>query len=168
MESHDLEKSDVEEEYPDPELYAQMMACPDNQLGLDASQSFYVPRFLNHPSEYESESEDSDPIILSGSEAVTLCRFSNIKEVIASKSNYNGGRFSSYLEDQFGCIVIPLSAVSKLRLPVGDHKNDPHAIVFIPPKGPDHTLYANFSEAAETFYKIDHPDEDEGDEEGKK
>ena len=160
---HDLERS--EDEFPDPQLYTEMMECPENQLGLLSSQDFRLQRGILHPSDFaEEEESESDPEILSGSEALTLCRFSNIKEVIAGKSNYNGGRFSSYLEDQFGCIVIPLSAVSKLRLPLGPHKNDPYAIVFIPPKGPDHTLYPNFSEAAETFFKIDHPD-DEGNEE---
>ena len=44
---HDLEKSDSE--FPDPELYAQMMECPENQLGLLSSQDFRLSRGICHP-----------------------------------------------------------------------------------------------------------------------
>ena len=144
------------------EFIEEVENCPENQLGL--YPDYPLPPYgivkKLYPSSDSSEEESEMPI-LSADETLTLCHFSDINQVIAAKSNYNGGRFSKYLEDQFGCICIPLSAVSKLRLPKGDHKSDPPAIVFIPPKGPDYNQYQNFSEAAKTFFDYYHQDEEE-------
>lgn len=148
----------------DENFIREVEECPENQLGL--YPDFPLPPYgivkQLFPSSSSDDSEEEDkPEIFSADDSVTLCHISNIAEVIASKSNFNGGRFSKYLEDQYGCLVLPLAAVSKLRKPKGDHKGDPPCIVFIPPKGPDHVQYDNFSEAATTFFNIYHSNEEE-------
>lgn len=142
---------------PEDELAEEIFNCPENQLGLYPPPPF-VPFIGGGNQSISDDEEESDPEVICASEdsAVTLCSFKSVKTVIASKTNYNGGRFSRFLEDQFGCLIIPLSAVAKLRLPTGNHKRNPPVIVFIPPRGPDHELYDNFSTAAEKFYDMAH------------
>lgn len=86
----------------------------------------------------ETETEPSDveiPIQQDVSEPdIIFTDLANVRELLASRTGYSGGRLGSHLKNFKGLLILPLHATPALRFPHGAHVGNPPMIVFLPTK----------------------------------
>lgn len=110
---------------PEDELVPGHASYPgDNINGEESSQN-----------DNRSESSSSPEVFVAtctNNAAYVKTTVSNLRTVLATRTEFNGGRLASYLSNFRGCIVMPLSALSLIREPTGHHQKDPTVVVYQP------------------------------------
>lgn len=115
--------------FTDPVLYP----CTDAQI---------LPTCLHNESssstgsDSETYSENPEPPIRTDptEDAIHLTDLKNLRQTLGTLSNYNGGQLGQHLKSFQGLIVMPLHAVSVLRVPHGTHTLNPHVLIYFPTK----------------------------------
>lgn len=89
-------------------------------------------------SETETETEsDAPPVHVSTSTSdndVVLTDLANVRQVLAARTNYSNGRLGNHLHGIPGLLILPLQAISTLRIPHGHHVANPKILIFQPKK----------------------------------
>lgn len=82
----------------------------------------------------ETESECDPPSVATDPQepAVLLTDIKNIRQILATRVGFNGGQLGTHLKSVEGLIVLPLHAVSILRIPHGRHVGNPPCLIFHP------------------------------------
>lgn len=110
-----------------------------------------LPNFINDSSEEEDPNIASDP----NEQSIHMSDLKNIRIVLGLLTHYPGGVLSNHLKEKQGLIILPLSAVSMLRKPGGNHISNPPAIIYYPSEGPDSVPHMEqFNEALRLLYSI--------------
>lgn len=115
--------------FTDPIYYP----CPDAQI-LPHHPSH--ESFSSTDSESETYSENPEPSIRTDptEDAVHLTDLKNLRQTLGTLSNYNGGQLGQHLKSFQGLLVMPLHAVSVLRIPHGTHTLNPNVLIYFPTK----------------------------------
>ena len=137
---------------PDPLLF------DDQEIPVDTKNEVHsepnlLPPFIQQSvqlvDEY-SEEEDEEPHFATdpSENSIHMCGCSNLKTVVSVLTGYDGGNLTKHLQGVPGLIILPLDAVTMIRRPTGNHKNDPKIILYVP-KGPEeeYSHMGNFNEA---------------------
>lgn len=133
--------------YPEPEFEE----TAPMELDEQGNPIFPPPTQMPMPVAIEdSSSDDSDPHVASdpNENSIHMSDLKNIRTVLSILTHFPGGNLTTHLKQFPGLICLPLSAVSMLRKPSGNHINNPPAIIYLPLDGPDaHPHMVNFNEA---------------------
>lgn len=119
-----------------------------------------IPNIVSHNdavSTEETDSEPSDveiPIQQDATEPdIVFTDLANVRELLASRTGYSGGRLGSHLKHFKGLLILPLHATPVLRFPHGAHVGNPPMIVFLPTKQPAaYPQLDNFLESIKFLY----------------
>ena len=132
--------------YPEPEFEEAMPM----ELDEDGNPIMPPPQMAMPVAIDSSSSDDSDPHVASdpNEETIHMSDLKNIRTVLSILTHFPGGNLTSHLKQFPGLICLPISAVSMLRKPSGNHIANPPAIIYLPLDGPDaHPYMTNFNEA---------------------
>lgn len=64
--------------------------------------------------------------------AIHMTDLKNIREALATLSGFNGGQIGQFLKEKIGLLIMPLHAVSVLRIPHGNHVGNYPIIIYYP------------------------------------
>ena len=116
------------------------------------------PNFLDQQVE-ESESETSsdypEPATSTDSklEAIHLTDMASVREVLSTLSNRNSGQIGQHLKTHKGLLILPLHAVSLLRMPTGRHTGNYPLLIYYPEKPlEEYSSLANLNAAINALY----------------
>ena len=141
-----------------------------DNIGTQDSQAFYYPDAQPLPpgargpnffpatesdSESETYSEYPEPEVRTDptENTVHLTDLKNLREVLGTLSNYNGGQLGQHLKDYRGLLIMPLHAVSIMRIPHGRHVGNPPILIYFPKKALDRYPHLeNFNESIGMVY----------------
>ena len=139
--------------FPDPEpFYYDDPEFPMDTQSDVHSQPNLLPPFVQQTMQIieDSSEEDEEPHFATdpSEDSIHMCGCSNLKTVVSVLTGYDGGNLTKHLQGKPGLIILPLDAVTMIRRPSGNHKNDPKIILYIP-KGPEeqYSHMGNFNEA---------------------
>lgn len=148
--------------FPDP--------LPDFQFPDGAQPIYYdeqgnvchvPPMLMSQASQVTSESESEtcsdypEPQVATDptESSVHMSDLKNIREVLATLSHYNGGQLGQHLKQYRGLLVMPLHAVSVIRIPHGRHVGNYPILIYFPKKPLNRYPHLeNFNEAIGTIY----------------
>ena len=127
--------------FPEPEpFYYDSEEFPMDVSNEVNSEPNLLPPFVQQTMQIieSSSEEDEEPHFATNpqEDSIHLCGCSNLKTVVSVLTNYSGGNLTKHLSQIPGLIILPLSAVTMVRRPSGNHKNDPKILLYIP-KGPE-------------------------------
>ena len=108
-------------------------------------------------SDSETYSEYPEPNIATDPEesSVHMCDLKSIREVLATLSHYNGGQVGQHLKQYQGLLIMPLHAVSTIRIPHGRHVGNYPIIIYFPKKPLNRYPHLdNFNEAIRSIYDL--------------
>lgn len=123
---------------------------------------FVLPQISNNIS-YRSNSVptnfndryDEEPNIHTANDVdcVVMTSLDKLSEVLATRTFFHGGRLSEHVSRHRGCIILPLSAITQIRKPTGNHIANPMCIIYheIDPNQNYHDICPNFAQAADVF-----------------
>lgn len=135
---------------PEPFYYDDPDFPMDNQDEVHSEPNLLPPYIQQTMQVIDESSEEEEPHFASdpNEDSIHTCGCSNLKTVVSVLTNYNGGNLTKHLQGIPGLIILPLDAVTMIRRPSGNHKNDPKILLYIP-KGPeeDYSHMPNFNEA---------------------
>lgn len=108
-------------------------------------------------SDSESETVDEGPQPHLGTvpdePAIRMTDLKNVRQVLATMTNYNGGQIGNHLKKGQGLIILPLHAVSVLRVPHGRHVGNYKVMVYVPMMPRNHYAHLEtFNEAIDHIY----------------
>ena len=116
------------------------------------------PNFYSEQCE-ESESETSsdypEPVTSTDSklEAIHLTDMASVREVLSTLSNRNSGQIGQHLKTHKGLLILPLHAVSLLRMPTGRHTGNYPLLIYYPEKPlEEYPSLANLNAAINVLY----------------
>lgn len=136
---------------------SQEFYCPDAQplpLGAKGPNPFPFPT-TESDSESETYSEYPEPEVRTdpSENTVHLSDLKNLRNVLGTLSNYNGGQLGQHLKDYRGLLIMPLHAVSIMRIPHGRHVGNPPILIYFPRKPLDRYPHLeNFNESIGMVY----------------
>ena len=140
-------------------------------FGIPPQESFYIPdaqplppgarepAYIDPESQYsdsETYSEYPEPVTQTDptAEAVHITDLQNARETIAALSSYSGGQIGQYLKSHKGLLILPLHALSVLRVPHGRHTGNYPILVYYPKEGVDqYPDLKDFNLAVEMLYQ---------------
>ena len=139
--------------WPDPDEDNIPEILPDGAQPLP----YPLPQIPIEETSSESETEsDAPPIPVSTSTSdndVVLTDLANVRQVLAARTNYSSGRLGNHLHGIPGLIILPLQAISTLRIPHGHHVANPRLLIFQPKKDlANYPELANLVEAMGVLY----------------
>lgn len=98
---------------------------------------------------------DEEPNIHTANDVdcVVMTSLDKLSEVLATRTFFHGGRLSEHVSRHRGCIILPLSAITQIRKPTGNHIANPMCIIYheIDPNQNYHDICPNFAQAADVF-----------------
>lgn len=100
-------------------------------------------------SEYPEPVTQTDPT----EQTIHLTDIKNCRETLATLSNFNGGQIGQHLKKDKGLLILPLHAVSILRLPHGSHVGNYPVLIYFPKEDlKNYPHLSNFNEAINAIY----------------
>lgn len=145
--------NNAEEEGSMPDLFF------DNENEIDPSQNFFdpfndqQPLFDDCPSEY---SEGSNPgyVVDPSEDSIHFTDCLNLKSVVSTLTQYEGGSFVKHLTQFPGLIIMPLTGCTYIRKPNKTHIRNPNILIYLP-KGEYHSYQHlnNFNYAIDMLNK---------------
>ena len=139
--------------YPNAELVPPPEMPPGMIFPPDYSDSY--------SSECETESEYDPPSVATdpSEPAVLVTDIKNIRQILATRVGFNGGQLGTHLKSVEGLIILPLHAVSILRIPHGRHVGNPPCLIFHPTERlQNYNHLPQFQESINILYN--HPSEE--------
>ena len=106
-------------------------------------------------SESETYSDYPEPATSTDSniEAVHLTDMASVREVLSTLSNRNSGQIGQHLKTHKGLLILPLHAVSLLRMPTGRHTGNYPLLIYYPEKPiEEYPSLANLNAAINVLY----------------
>lgn len=143
--------------WPDPDentIDQSMELSQYNNPSIDPSQ--VANQSSSYYSESETESEAPPPqCAVAYNEPDVICTdLANIRQVLATRTNYTEGRLGNHLHGVPGLIILPLQAVSCLRIPHGHHVGNPKVLIFHPTReSTQYPTLGNFLESLAILYQ---------------
>ena len=135
---------------PEPFFYDDPEFPMDTQSDVHSEPNLLPPFIQQTMQIIEDSEEDEEPHFASdpSEDSMHMCGCSNLKTVVSVLTGYDGGNLTKHLSGKPGLIILPLDAVTMVRRPTGNHKNDPKILLYIP-KGPEekYSHMSNFNEA---------------------
>lgn len=121
----------------------------------------FPPDSSDYSSGTETESEYEPPPVATdpGEPAVLVTDIKNIRQILATRVGFNGGQLGTHLKSVEGLIILPLHAVSILRIPHGRHVGNPPCLIFHPTERlENYNHLPQFQESIDILYN--HPQKD--------
>lgn len=140
-------------------------------FGIPPQESFYIPdaqplppgarepAYIDPESQYsdsETYSEYPEPVTQTDptAEAVHLTDLKNARETLAALTSYSGGQIGQYLKSHQGLLILPLHALSILRVPHGRHTGNYPLLIYYPKEGVDkYPQLDDFNTAINVIYQ---------------
>lgn len=114
------------------------------------------PNNSSEESEYGDTESDYPPpniIVAENEPSIVLTDIANIREVLATRTCFHGVQLGSHLKNHQGLIILPLHAVSLLRMPTGHHTGNPPCLVFHPVERlENYDRFPQFQESIKMLY----------------
>ena len=141
-----------------------------DNVGIEEQESFYIPDAqplppgARDPAYYTPESQYSDSETYSeypepvtqtcpDEQAIHLTDLMNTRETLATLSKFTSGQIGQHLKSHQGLLILPLHAVSILRMPHGNHTGNYPVLIFYPEEDLDnYTNLPNFTTAVDLLY----------------
>lgn len=139
-------------------------------FGIPSQESIYIPdaqplppgarepAYIDHESQSsdsETYSEYPEPVTQTDptAEAIHITDLKNARETLAALSSYSGGQIGQYLKSHKGLLILPLHALSVLRVPNGRHTGNYPLLIYYPKEGiENYPDLHDFNLAVETLY----------------
>lgn len=100
---------------------------------------------------YSEESSQEPPpqvFVDNNNNDIIFTNTKNIRTVLASISGYNHGQLGNHLRLKIGLIILPVDAISAIRIPTNTHSLDHPCILFYPTKPLNqYPTLSNFTES---------------------
>lgn len=122
-----------------------------------SQETFNCPWFDDLADTYPENQRDEEPIVPYGTiymgNNVIVSDVRNIRQVLTNRVNFYGLQIGSRLRNERGLLIMPLHAVSLIRVPTGHHIVNPTVILWHPLNSIDNYSYLpQFQECVEILY----------------